>query len=84
MGKQSKEQNPTPGVLREKAPSAVQSHTPAVDERRGVRPWLSSLPLLSTPLSDDTGGDATVEQTATPPAKARPSSLSERTKRWVA
>lgn len=73
MGKQSKEQNPTPGVLREKAPSAVQPHTPAVDERRGVRPWLSSLPLLSTPLSDDTGGDATVEQAATPPVTARPS-----------
>jgi len=73
MGKQSKEQNPTPGVLREKAPSAVQPHTPAVDERRGVRPWLSSLPLLSTPLSDDTGGGATVEQAATPPVKARPS-----------
>jgi len=73
MGKQSKEQNPTPGVLREKAPSAVQPHTPVVDERRGVRPWLSSLPLLSTPLSDDTGGDATVEQAATPPVKARPS-----------
>jgi len=73
MGKQSNEENPTPGVSREKAPSAVQPPTPAVDERRGVRPWLSSLPLLSTPVSDDTGGDATVEQAATPPVKARPS-----------
>ncbi len=74
MGKQSNEKNPTPGVSREKAPSAVQPPTPAVDERRGVRPWLSSLPLLSTPASSDgAGGDATVEQAATPPVKARPS-----------
>ena len=62
MGKQPNEENPTPGVSREKAPRTVQPHTPAVDERRGVRPWLGSLPLLSTaPSSAGKGGDATVE-----------------------
>ncbi len=59
MGKQPNRENPTPGVSREKAPRTVQPHTPAVDERRGVRPWLGSLPLLSTaPSSGGKGGDA--------------------------
>ena len=73
MGKQSNEERSTPGVSREKAPSAIQPHAPTSDERRGIRPWLSSLPLLSTPVSDDTDGDATVKQAATPSVKARPS-----------